>query len=123
MSVGDCSICALTISSASAFPQASAAGMRFLRLGLISVLCVSSTALHESEVGIVDWHKHLIGVPLSSSTSTAPVFHRVGATSTKSVVITATGNNVLAALNPVNGSVGTSPCHYSVGPHNSSFYI
>lgn len=81
--------------------------MRLLPLGLLSVLWFSqSLALHESDVGIVDWHKRLIGVPLSDSISTAPVFHRVGSENTQSIVLTATGNNVLAALNPLNGSVG-----------------
>lgn len=82
--------------------------MRLLHLVLISALYISSTwALHESEVGVVDWHKRLIGVPLSGSSPTAPTFHRVGnSKSTKSVVLTATGSNVLTALNPVNGSVG-----------------
>jgi ER membrane protein complex subunit 1 len=82
--------------------------MRLL-LGLITALSIAVpiNALHESEVGIVDWHKSLIGVPLSGSTSTAPVFHRVDTgRETKSVVITATSSNVLAALDPVNGSVG-----------------
>ena len=82
--------------------------MRLL-LGLITALSIAApiNALHESEVGIVDWHKSLIGVPLSGSTSTAPVFHRVDiGRETKSVVITATSSNVLAALDPVNGSVG-----------------
>lgn len=79
--------------------------MRFLRLGLLSLIChVTSTwALHESDVGVVDWHKQLIGVPLYASTHTAPVFHNV---EEGSIVLTATGNNVLAALNPADGSVG-----------------
>jgi hypothetical protein len=82
--------------------------MRIHRQLLLLVLCVTpSFTLHESDVGVVDWHKRLVGVPLTSSISTAPVFHRVEKRqSTKSVVLTATGSNVLAALNPVNGSVG-----------------
>jgi hypothetical protein len=80
-----------------------------LLLGLLPALFITAptNALHESEVGVVDWHKSLIGVPLSGSLSTAPVFHRVDTgRETKSVVITATDSNVLAALDPVNGSVG-----------------
>lgn len=81
--------------------------MRLLPLGLLSALFVtSSLALHESDVGVVDWHKRLIGVPLINSIATAPTFHRVGGKNTQSVVLTATGSNVLAALSPVNGSVG-----------------
>ena len=82
-------------------------------LGCLTALSITlpANALHESEVGIVDWHKSLIGVPLSGSLSTAPAFHRVKVgQETKSVIITATSSNVLAALDPVNGSVGMS-CH------------
>lgn len=78
---------------------------------LVTALCVVSVwALHESEAGVVDWHKKLIGIPLAASLSTAPVFHRVGGLneSTRSIVLTATESNVLAALDPVNGSVGMS---------------
>lgn len=86
--------------------------MRFLynALGSLSLilplflLCLPTTqALHESDVGVVDWHKQLIGVPLAGALATAPIFHRVGK---NSIILTATGNNVLAALDPVNGSVG-----------------
>jgi hypothetical protein len=81
--------------------------MRLLRQALLSALIIARTsALHESDTGIVDWHKIFVGVPLTSSLSTAPTFHRVGGESTQSVVLTATGSNVLAALNPVNGSIG-----------------
>lgn len=65
-------------------------------------LCTGNWALHESDVGVVDWQKHLVGLPLSGSTSTAPSFHRTG---NKSIILTATGNNVLAALEPDDGSV------------------
>lgn len=63
-------------------------------------------ALHESDVGVVDWHKKLVGVPLTSSSATAPVFHRVGEETTHSVILTATASNVLAAIYPDNGTVG-----------------
>ncbi|KAF8153864.1 hypothetical protein B0H34DRAFT_661928 [Crassisporium funariophilum] len=77
--------------------------MRLLtNLGLLLSLCVTTLALHESDVGIVDWNKHLVGVPLFGSPSTAPAFHLVG---NKSIILTATGNNVLAALEPEDGSV------------------
>jgi hypothetical protein len=72
-----------------------------------------SWALHQSEVGVVDWHKNLIGIPLHGSRSTAPAFHRVVGENTQSVVLTATESNVLAALNPVNGSVGAVAAHFS----------
>ena len=77
--------------------------MRFLsNLVLLLVLGVTTWALHESDVGIVDWNKHYIGVPLAGSVTTAPAFHHVG---NKTIVLTATGSNVLAALKPEDGSV------------------
>ncbi|KAF8884531.1 hypothetical protein BD779DRAFT_1443085 [Infundibulicybe gibba] len=74
---------------------------------LLALICVLPTwALHESDVGVVDWHKHLVGVPLAGSISSAPIFHRFGSEGhTQSLLLTATLNNVLAALHPVNGSV------------------
>lgn len=81
--------------------------MHLLPFGLLSLLfATQSAAIHESDVGIVDWHKPLIGTPDYHSIATAPVFHRVGQKNTQSVVLTATIRNVLAALNPVNGSIG-----------------
>jgi ER membrane protein complex subunit 1 len=81
------------------------AGRRLWLAPLFSLLCVIplTNGLHESDVGVVDWHKRLIGVPLAGSSSTAPTFYHVNGTS---LVFTATGNNVLAALHPDNGSVG-----------------
>ena len=77
--------------------------MRFLlQLLLLLVLCVISWALRESDVGIVDWHKKLIGVPLSGPIRTAPTFQATGNTI---VVIAATDNNVVAVPNPENGCV------------------
>ena len=77
--------------------------MRLLSsLVLLLVLGVTTWALHESDVGIVDWNKHYIGVPLVGSVTTAPAFHHVG---NKTIVLTATGSNVLAALEPEDGSI------------------
>ncbi|THH31554.1 hypothetical protein EUX98_g2645 [Antrodiella citrinella] len=64
-------------------------------------------AIHASEAGAIDWHKALIGLPLTAL-HTGPSFHRTedwqfGAT--QSVVLTATASNVLAALHPENGTV------------------
>ena len=82
-------------------------------LALLSIL-PTALALHQSEVGVIDWHKPLIGVPLTHSLSTAPVFHRVstGAGRTKSVVVSATASGVLAALDPVDGSLGVFSLFY-----------
>ena len=71
-------------------------------LVLFLVLGVATWALHESDVGIVDWNKHYIGVPLAGSVTTAPAFHHVG---NETIILTATGSNVLAALKPEDGSV------------------
>ena len=76
--------------------------MHILWLALVGVVA----ALTESDAGVVDWHKRLVGVPLTTFPSTAPVFHRVGTKNTKSVILTATEQNILAALNPVDGSIG-----------------
>lgn len=78
-------------------------------LFLGSLLIPTAYALHESEVGLVDWHKTQIGVPLTHHHGLAPVFHRVdaGRNGSKSVVVSATQSNVLAAVDVVDGSVGT----------------
>ncbi|KAF9817392.1 hypothetical protein IEO21_03446 [Rhodonia placenta] len=81
--------------------------MRLLSV-LITICCLTqSWALHSSEAGIVDWHKPLVGVPLYSTLSTAPAFHRISEADgrTHSVVLTATASNVLAALDPVDGTI------------------
>lgn len=80
-----------------------------LRLGLAALFLLSTThALHESEAGIVDWHKSLIGVPLTGSLATAPSFHRVTKEDgwTTSLIISATSSNVLGALDAGDGAVG-----------------
>jgi outer membrane protein assembly factor BamB len=72
--------------------------MRCLRQLFLVSLGVTAWALHESDVGVVDWNTKLIGVPLHGSPHTAPVFHG-------DYVLTATSNNVLAALNATDGSI------------------
>ncbi|KAF5347996.1 hypothetical protein D9757_014689 [Collybiopsis confluens] len=77
-------------------------------LFLLSLLASFSLALHENDVGVVDWHKKLVGVPNTDSKHTAPVFHRAPeriGRNTKSLVLAVTNSNVLAALDSVNGSV------------------
>jgi hypothetical protein len=77
--------------------------MRCLRQLFLVSLGVTAWALHESDVGVVDWNTKLIGVPLHGSPHTAPVFHG-------DYVLTATSNNVLAALNATDGSIGVHVC-------------
>lgn len=77
-----------------------APAMQLLRcLFSLSTFALVARAIHESEVGIVDWHTKLVGVPLYTSPLTKPVFHN-------DTVLTATSNNVLAALNVTDGSIG-----------------
>ncbi|KAJ7483329.1 DUF1620-domain-containing protein [Mycena latifolia] len=72
--------------------------MFLLLFGLL--LCSPlSLAIHESDVGVIDWHKKLIGVPLA-----APFVHHAE-TNGQSVLLVPTASNVLAALNATDGSV------------------
>ncbi|CAK5273724.1 unnamed protein product [Mycena citricolor] len=74
--------------------------MLSLLLGLLS--CgLSVLALQESDAGVIDWHKPLIGLPLAP-----PIFHHATVNgTTQSVLIVPTASNVLAALNATDGSV------------------
>jgi ER membrane protein complex subunit 1 len=74
---------------------------------ILASFCTAVVALHESDVGIVDWHQPHAGVPLTSSLATAPTFHaRLGRPPTEALLLTATSSNVLAALYASNGSLG-----------------
>ena len=64
-------------------------------LVLLFALGVAIWALSESDVGVVDWNKHYIGVPLVGSVTTAPAFHHVG---NKTIILTATGSNVFGCF-------------------------
>ena len=78
--------------------------MQLLRCLLsLAVFALGVRAIHESEVGIVDWHTKLVGVPLSK-----PVFR-------DDIVFTATGNNVLAAINATDGTIGLLGFFLQVG--------
>ncbi|KAH9010844.1 DUF1620-domain-containing protein [Lactarius pseudohatsudake] len=68
--------------------------------------CSTVLALYESDVGVVDWHRPLVGVPLTSSLNTAPTFHSTpGRPPTEALLLTATSSNVLAALRASNGEL------------------
>lgn len=77
---------------------------------LIALFGLPALAIHSSEAGVVDWHKPLIGDALTGNAALSPIFHRLGEANeaTKSYVLTATTNNVLAALHPENGTIGAS---------------
>ncbi|KAI9435607.1 DUF1620-domain-containing protein [Lactarius indigo] len=69
-------------------------------------LCSAVLALYESDVGVVDWHRPLVGVPLTSSLNTAPAFHSIpGRPPTEALLLTATSSNVLAALRASTGEL------------------
>ena len=78
-------------------------------IALACILPSLSLAIKSSEVGVVDWHTPNIGTTLTGNPALLPTFHRIEEDgSTKSLVITATASNVLAALHPENGTLGTS---------------
>ncbi|KAH0834200.1 hypothetical protein J3R83DRAFT_11512 [Lanmaoa asiatica] len=61
--------------------------MQLLRCLLsLSIFTLTARAIHESEVGIVDWHTKLVGVPLYTSQLTKPIFR-------DNTILTATSNN------------------------------
>lgn len=69
--------------------------------------CVSAVgALHSDEAGLIDWHHKLIGTPLKDST----FLHKPVAGS-GALAFTLTDRNVLAALNPRDGTVGRHYCY------------
>lgn len=94
-----------------------------LSYGIILVvswlICVSN-ALHASEAGVVDWHKPFVGVPLTDSLHTSPVFHRIFSPdgTTHSLLYTATSSNTLAAIDPLTGDIGTCLCIQSISAHH-----
>jgi len=84
--------------------------MRLCLLHALALFSAQAWALHESDVGVIDWYKRLIGVPLVGAAETAPRFFH-SSRNDSSLVLTATTNNVLAALHPGNGTVGQLLCH------------
>jgi hypothetical protein len=79
-----------------------------LRIGLLlwlqTLLYVS--ALEESEAGVVDWHQELVGVPVTDSVKTLPLFIRSDPANPvkKTGIAVVTKSNVLSVINP--GSTG-----------------
>jgi hypothetical protein len=85
-----------------------------LRTGLVLWLhaLVYVSALEESEAGVIDWHKELVGVPLTDSVKTFPAFIRsdVNSPAKKTGMAVATKSNVLAVINPsTTGNIGARP--------------
>lgn len=81
--------------------------MRLRSVWLACILPWSTLAIKSSEAGVVDWHKAFIGDVLTGNPGLSPVFHRIEENGkTRSLVLTATASNVLAALHPENGTIG-----------------
>jgi uncharacterized membrane protein len=80
-------------------------------VALLLSLVANVNGLYESQAGIIDWHKSYIGIP-KLTRSTNPRFHSMASTQrnipSKAVILVSTQKNVLAALNPSDGAVGTS---------------
>ena len=78
-------------------------GLPSFRLLLLAVLTLLLPvfALQENLVGVVDWHKSLIGAPLLE-----PTPPRIFDTPAGQRVISLTRKNVLACLDGANGDVG-----------------
>nr|CRX79161.1 hypothetical protein [Leucosporidium scottii] len=84
-----------------------------LALGAVLGLAAPVWGMQASDVGLFDWHLPLIGPPQLASPQDPPP-HRFHHTSTslapnaskKSLLLTYTRNNVLAALEPSTGDVG-----------------
>ena len=94
---------------------------------ILASLCSTVLALYESDVGIVDWHLPLVGVPLTSSLNTAPTFHPIpNRPPTEALLLTATSSNVLTALRASNGQLGAFQprhgpyCHLTLAQHGGS---
>ncbi|KIJ47261.1 hypothetical protein M422DRAFT_66579 [Sphaerobolus stellatus SS14] len=62
-------------------------------------------ALHQSDAGKIDWHKEQIGIPRTESLAVAPKFQLVAGPIKRSVVITVSKDNVLAAVNAPDGAL------------------
>ncbi|QRW10303.1 endoplasmic reticulum membrane protein [Ceratobasidium sp. AG-Ba] len=79
-----------------------------VRIGLVLWLpaLLNVLGLEESEAGVIDWHKELVGVPLTHSIQTVPAFIRSDPASPvkKTGIAVVTKSNVLSVINP--GSTG-----------------
>ena len=59
-------------------------------------------ALHADEAGVIDWHHKLIGTPLEGS-----MFLHKPVAASGALAYTLTDKNIIAALNPRDGGIGT----------------
>ena len=66
------------------------------------------SALHADEAGVIDWHHKLIGTPLEASST----FLHKPVEISGALAFTLTDKNVLAALNPRDGGIGTICADY-----------
>lgn len=93
-------------------PYHDPSGHAEMRLAFLTILIwlwqlYEATAIQKSLAGVVDWHKALIGVP---RLDLEPSFQRIpalnGSDATQDVIVTATDHNILAVLDPADGSIG-----------------
>jgi hypothetical protein len=94
-----------------------------LLLGVFALLTLlnlvePTRAIYASQAGQIDWHEQYIGPAYVHSTALQPRFHRVGGgrTPAQAVYLTATQRNVLAALNPSEGNLGTCRGYFFYSP-------
>lgn len=92
----------------------------FLSFSFLTFLgCITNpvNAIYASQVGQVDWHQQYVGIPIVNLPALAPRMHRMGGTQpgqpAQAVILAATMKNVLAAINPSEGNIGT--CVHGVG--------
>ena len=72
-----------------------------VHFSLLAFLVSATLAIYADEVGVVDWHYTLLGLPRPSTT----FFHRPHADSKASLLYTFSEASVLGAVNPKDGSV------------------
>ena len=89
-----------------------------MRLALFTIVVwlvqlYQASAIQQSLAGVVDWHKALIGVP---RLDLQPSFQRIpalnGSDATQDVIVTATDLNVLAILDPADGTISKCWRHH-----------
>lgn len=90
--------------------------MRLFSLALVGALLTPAVSPSSAQPSTAEWQKTLIGVPSLQLPASGPKFHRLPLRDGKALtfLLAITTKNVLAALDPVGGSVGTiSPSSFS----------
>jgi hypothetical protein len=77
---------------------------------LLSQLALGALAVQSNLAGVIDWHKALVGIPLSDTgRTTSPTFHnfKLANGTDRSSIVLLTESNVVASLSGEDGSIGT----------------